>query len=351
MKAPDLSKYFRTLREFKFEDLSFSSLSDSISTKNISIETFKEPIISFISVKRNRIILSSGIASILLLSILPQKVELLINRKSILSDYMSEASLLDELQDEVISVDSSLKDKTLLKSRILDLIPIKQQAEKVLPIILTNLINSSSLRLVEILPSNETSYLSNSDDELFADIVDFDDPEEFSDEEEFLSEDDFEFDDAGASSFDNENDFIDESPDPFSQEQSTSDLSGSELSVTPLFYTIKVQGEPQNLYDFFDNLHTIKLLNSIGRVSYSQETSSSGTSDSSFSSQPSSASSSPLNTITMDFTLKVAVQSLPEITLPSSNSLEILPLDGDDGLSSTTDLDPQSFPDLPPLTD
>ena len=117
--------------------------------------------------------------SILLLSILPQKVELLINRKSILSDYMSEASLLDELQDEVISVDSSLKDKTLLKSRILDLIPIKQQAEKVLPIILTNLINSSSLRLVEILPSNETSYLSNSDDELFADIVDFDDSENF----------------------------------------------------------------------------------------------------------------------------------------------------------------------------
>ena len=121
---------------------------------------------------------------------------------------MSEASLLDELQDEVISVDSSLKDKTLLKSRIIELIPTKQQAEKVLPIILTNLINSSSLRLVEILPSNETSYLSNSDDEFFADIVDFDDPEEFSDEEEFLSEDDFEFDDAGASSLDIENDFI-----------------------------------------------------------------------------------------------------------------------------------------------
>ena len=303
---------------------------------------------------RNRLIISSGIASILLLSLLPQKIELLVNRKSMLSEYTSEALLLDELQDEVISVESTLENKTLAKTRILELIPSKQEAEKVLPIILTNLINSSALRLVEILPSNETSYLTNSDDELFDDFVDLNDIEEPLDDEEFLSEDDFEFEDAGAPNLDNDNEFIDDFGDPFPEDESLSDLSNSspdESSVSSLFYTIKVQGEPQSLYNFFENLHTIKLLYSIGTVSYNQEPSVAGILDGSISNQSSLAASTPLNTITMDFTLKVAVQSLSEIPTPLSNGPEFLPLDGDDGLYSITDIEPQDLLDLPPPPD
>ena len=350
MKLPDLSKYFRSIRQIKIEDLRFSSLTDLISSNNISFGTFKDTFLAFVSIKRNRLIISSGIASIFLLSLLPQKIELLINRKSMLSEYTSEALLLDDLQNEVISVESTLGNKTLAKTRILELIPSKQEAEKVLPIILTNLINSSSLRLVEILPSNETSYLTNSDEELFEDFVDLNDIEEPLDDEEFLSEDDFEFEDAGAPNLDNDNEFIDEFGDPFLEDESLSDLSSSspdESSVSSLFYTIKVQGEPQNLYNFFENLHTIKLLYSIGTISFNQETSVAGIRDGSISSQSSLAASTPLNTITMDFTLKVAVQSLSEIPTPLSNGPEFLPLDGDDGLYSTTDIEPQNLLDLP----
>ena len=354
MKLPDLSKYFRSIRQIKIEDLRFSSLTDLNSSNNISFGTFKDTFLAFVSIKRNRLIISSGIASIFLLSLLPQKIELLINRKSMLSEYTSEALLLDDLQNEVISVESTLGNKTLAKTRILELIPSKQEAEKVLPIILTNLTNSSSLRLVEILPSNETSYLTNSDEELFEDFVDLNDIEEPLDDEEFLSEDDFEFEDAGAPTLDNDNEFTDEFTDefgdPFPEDESLSDLSSSspdESSISSLFYTVKVQGEPQSLYNFFENLHTIKLLYSIGTISYNQEPSVAGIRDGSISSQSSLAASTPLNTITMDFTLKVAVQSLSEIPTPLSNGPEFLPLDGDDGLYSITDIEPQNLLDLP----
>ena len=354
MKLPDLSKYFRSIRQIKIEDLRFSSLTDLISSNNITFGTFKDAFLAFVSIKRNRLIISSGIASIFLLSILPQKIELLINRKSMLSEYTSEALLLDDLQNEVISVESTLGNKTLAKTRILELIPSKQEAEKVLPIILTNLINSSSLRLVEILPSNETSYLTNSDEELFEDFVDLNDLEEPLDDEEFLSEDDFEFEDAAAPNLDNDNEFIDEFGDAFPQDESLSDPSSSspdELSISSLFYTVKVQGEPQSLYNFFENLHTIKLLYSIGTVSYNQESSVAGIRDGSISSQSSLAASTPFNSITMDFTLKVAVQSLSEIPTPLSNDPEFLPLDGDNGLYSITDIEPQNLLDLPPPPD
>ena len=91
MKLPDLSKYFRSIRQIKIEDLRFSSLTDLISSNNISFGTFKDTFLAFVSIKRNRLIISSGIASIFLLSLLPQKIELLITRKSLLFEYTSEA--------------------------------------------------------------------------------------------------------------------------------------------------------------------------------------------------------------------------------------------------------------------
>ena len=192
MKLKKYLNSFSSLRNLKIEDIRWSSLVENIPSTDLTVNNFNQLLVRVLSPKRNRIIISSGIATIILLSIIPSEIELVLNRKSTLSQFQTEESLLDDLELELARVVSQLELKNDLKSKIFELIPSHDYAEKALPIILTNLLNSSSLRLIEILPINESSYLSDSDEDSLLDLDSYlDDPNS---DEEFVLEDEFDED-------------------------------------------------------------------------------------------------------------------------------------------------------------
>ena len=147
-----ITKLFSSLKTVRIEDIRWSSFTQNISTSDFTLGSFKQVFFNFVSLKRNRIIISSGIASLLLLSALPSDIEVVLNRQSTLSQFRTEDSLLEELQLELSNVQSEIDSKNKLTSSIFDLLPFHADAEKSIPIVLTNLLNSSSLRLIEIVP-------------------------------------------------------------------------------------------------------------------------------------------------------------------------------------------------------
>ena len=118
---------------------------------------------------------------------MPSEIEVVLNRQSTLSQFRTEDSLLEELQLELFNVQSEIDSKNKLTSSIFDLLPFQADAEKSIPIILTNLLNSSSLRLIEIVPINETSFLSDSDEDSLFDLD--------SSLDDSISEEEFNFED------------------------------------------------------------------------------------------------------------------------------------------------------------
>ena len=352
-----LANLARTFKNIKLDDLNFSSISYYLTNLNFSSDNIKPIVISFISSGRNRLILSCGFASLFLLSILPSKVELILAKRSQLNEYKLESSLLNDLQDELERVNTEISGKALLQSRISDLIPDESQAEKVLPILLTNLLNLFDLSLIEIVAVDENTYLSGGEDSLsnLADLNSLDEDQEFlSDDDEFQDgfDDDSEFDYSDEFEGDLDSDFIDESDDTiFSLEDEDSfngeTLVSNEPSITSLYYSISTKGSPLNLFEFFSRLHSTRILSSVGRVSYQQDSSSTSSNTPNTVMSPSNAE------LTMSFTLRVAVNSttlLTENPSPLSDDfsssldpLEDLPLPGDD-LSSDYDA-------LPPLDD
>ena len=269
-----LKKYFNSfssLRNLKIEDIRWSSLVENIPSTDLTVNNFNQLLVRVLSPKRNRIIISSGVATIILLSIIPSDIELVLNRKSTLSQFQTEESLLDDLELELARVVSQLELKNDLKSKIFELIPSHDYAEKALPIILTNLLNSSSLRLIEILPINESSYLSDSDEDSLLELDSYlDDPNS---DEEFILEDDLDEDipqfpdeDPESSALDNfdDSDFaLDDDPINDTVPDTT-----EEGVITSLYYSVKLQGDSIGIYEFFDKLHSTKLINSIGLVSF-----------------------------------------------------------------------------------
>jgi len=290
---------------------------------DFSLQSVKEFLIRFLSVKRNRLFLSSGIASICLFSILPSSIEEILLNQSILAQYKREASQLTELQDEFSKVKIELDRSVELKSFISDLIPSQDQADKTLPIIFTNLLSSSNLSLVEIVPIGESSYVANDDDNFFEPDLpedNYDDQYSMADDEPFAQDD-------GDFGYLSENEAMD--PFPSGDMNSEADVS-SEPTTSFVYYKITARGLPSDLHSFFDQLHSMKILSSIGRSSFDTE-------EFSLNSQAqSNLNSSAL--VTLIFTLKIATEASP-LDLSSNIddfSNELLPLDSsfDDSLSS-----------------
>ena len=169
MKTTSLFKVFNSMKSLKLEDIKLSSILDSVKSLDLNPNSIRSVLSDFVLIRRNRLIISSGLASILLLSLLPPQIELVLNRRSTLSQYESEDSLLDQLQVELDNVKSQLISRNKLKDSISELIPDQDEA-KTIPLLLTSLLNSSSLSLVEIVPINESSYVSDSDEDSLADL-------------------------------------------------------------------------------------------------------------------------------------------------------------------------------------
>ena len=264
------------------------------------------------------------VPSILTLSLLPPKVELILTRRSQLNEYKLESSLLSDLQDELERVNIERQDKTLLQSRVSDLIPDISKAEKILPILLTKLLNLFDLRLLEIVAIDENTYFSSGEDSLsnLGDLDDFEEEQEFSlDDAEFEDQFDEEVQSDFSEEFDREleSDFIDETDDfSFSTEDDYSlngeVLESNEPSVTSLYYSISARGLPLNLFEFFSQLHSTRILSSVGRVSYQQASNSTSSNTANTGISPSNAE------LTMSFTLRIAVNS----TTSSSEDLSVL---------------------------
>ena len=164
MKSTSLFKVVNSLKSLKLEDIKLSSILDSVKSLDLNPNSIRSVLSDFVLIRRNRLIISSGLASILLLSLLPPQIELVLNRRSTLSQYESEDSLLDQLQVELDNVKSQLISRNKLKDSISELIPDQDEAKKTIPLLLTSLLNSSSLSLVEIVPIGN-SYVSDSDED------------------------------------------------------------------------------------------------------------------------------------------------------------------------------------------
>ena len=353
--------FFNSLNSLRIEDIKLSNLRESLSSFDLHSSKIKDVLVNFVLRKRNRVIISSGLASILLLSILPSKIELVLNKSSTLSQYKTEDSLLEELQAELDSLKDILSAKRSLKDSISTLIPNKSEAEKSIPLILTNLLNAASLSLIEILPINELSYISPSD---LDSLQGFDELSSGPPETEFLPEDssDFEnppyedgFDDSGSSSD------LDFAADPFNSADSSSDLDfaddpfnsadSSDVSVgspsgnsslSALHYLVSLQGSPISIFEFFDSLHTTNILTSIGRVSF-EHNSVNTNSQSSF-------TANMTDNVKLTFTLRVAVE--PSSPLQTDNSTSVIEdtfsIDSIDRPSDDSSLldDSETFPPL-----
>ena len=314
------SSVIRTLKGVKLENITFQSFLEYFRSIEFDSAKYKLLISSFLSVKRNRLFISSGIAGILILLILPGKIELVLGRKSILEQYQRESTLLDDLQNELNKVSAQLSAQSELISRINDLIPPIAEVEKISPIIFTNLINLSDLRLVEIISISESAFLGDQDDQQFAEFNDeFDEEfdEEFeeddfgddlSQDDESISDDDFSID--GDFSSDQEffpDDDIDGIDDSNLSEGldilSTSQSSPQDVpSISSLYYSITVTGLSDDLFDFFRRLHSTKILSSIGKISYVSSSNSSNNNQS-------DSGNSSMQQLTVSFTLKVAVST------------------------------------------
>ena len=315
MKFKKYINSLSSLRTLKIEDIRWSSIVENFDSADISVSNLNRLLVKVFSPKRNRIIISSGIASIILLSVLPSEIELVLNRQSTLSQFQTEESLLDDLEVELARVTSELELKNDLKSTILDLIPSLDYAEKAIPIILTNLLNSSSLRLIEILPINESTYRSFSDEDSLMQLDGYlDDPndeqylDDPSNEEEFILEDDSDSDLYPFSEDDGQlsdvSDFDD--PDFVLDDDPLNDAASSPFEdsvITSLYYSVKLQGDSLSIYEFFDNLHATKLIHSIGLVSFDIQT---DTSNRNIQGSSAIVSTQPLD---LSFTLKIAVNS------------------------------------------
>ena len=309
--------FFNSLNSLRIEDIKLSNFRESLSSFDFDGSKIKDVLVNFVLRKRNRVIISSGLASILLLSILPSKIELVLNKSSTLSQYKTEDSLLEELQAELDSLKDILSGKRSLKDSISTLIPNKSEAEKSIPLILTNLLNAASLSLIEILPINELSYISPSD---LDSLQGFDELSSGPPETEFLPEDssDFEnppyedgFDDSGSSS---DLDFAD---DPFNSADSSDVSVGSpsgNSSLSALHYLVSLQGSPISIFEFFKSLHSTNILTSIGRVSF-EINSANANSQSSF-------TANMTDNVKLTFTLRVAVD--PSSPLQTDNSTSVI---------------------------
>ena len=86
------SSIIRTLKGVKLENITFQSILEYFRSIEFDSAKYKLLISSFLSVKRNRLFISSGIAGILILLILPGKIELVLGRKSILEQYQTEST-------------------------------------------------------------------------------------------------------------------------------------------------------------------------------------------------------------------------------------------------------------------
>ena len=318
MKTTSLFKVFNSLKTLKLEDIKISSILDSVKSLDLNPNSIRSVISDFVLIRRNRLIISSGLASILLLSLLPPQIELVLNRRSTLSQYQSEDSLLDQLQVELDNVKSQLISRNKLKDSISKLIPDQDEAEKTIPLLLTSLLNSSSLSLVEIVPIDESSYVSDSDEDSLADLEnlfdedngeDFYSPDEESNFDDIPYEDDFENSDSFPQTDFAEDDLNEDNP--FDEFDVSASANGSTSS---LFYSISLQGNPSNIYEFFESLHSTNILFSIGRVLFDNTSSRSND-------RSSAPSSNATNTqmLSMTFTLKVAINSISPQSLNSTS--------------------------------
>ena len=95
MKTTSLFKVFNSMKSLKLEDIKLSSILDSVKSLDLNPNSIRSVLSDFVLIRRNRLIISSGLASILLLSLLPPQIELVLNRRSTLSQYESEDSLLN----------------------------------------------------------------------------------------------------------------------------------------------------------------------------------------------------------------------------------------------------------------
>ena len=107
--------FFNSLNSLRIEDIKLSNLRESLSSFDLDSSKIKDVLVNFVLRKRNRLIISSGLASILLLSILPSKIELVLNKSSTLSQYKTEDSLLEELQAELDSLKDKLSESVAFK--------------------------------------------------------------------------------------------------------------------------------------------------------------------------------------------------------------------------------------------
>ena len=109
--------------------------------------------------------------------------------------------------------------------------------------------------------------------------------------------------------------------------------------ISSLYYSIKLQGSPLSIYEFFNNLHATKFLHSIGRVSFDAVT------NTNTSNSQGLSSTNPNQFVDLSFTLKIAVNSSASQSLDDISDIYVAPGSPDD-LDQFTD-NTSSFDDFP----
>ena len=131
---------------------------------------------------------------------------------------------------------------------------------------------------------------------------------------------------------------FDYSDDPSPPDDPLAGDSDSSTSVGSLYYRVTLEGLPSNIYSFFADLNSSKILSSIGLVSFSKS--------SSYNDPESSPGSAASSSITLSFTLKLATESLESIVTdtPEALSDDLNVVDSNSADPPSIDL-PSQYPD------